>query len=922
MDIIKSSNDNRIYKNIILPNKLEALLIYDPDINTGAACMTVHVGHYNDPDDYPGLAHFLEHMLFMGSKKYKNENHYFKYLNEHGGTSNAYTDSEETVYYFDVNADNLIEALDIFSRFFIDPLFKEDAVHREINAVDSEHSKNYIIDDWRMGRILNVISRKEYPFHKFSTGNKKTLHDDIREQLIDFYNTYYSANLMKFAIIWNKPIKDLEKLIVGLFSSVPNNNVKRRNYNGRAFNFSNSKLCHKLVKMVPIADIDKLCIYWQLENVRKYFKHKPLEYISHLLGHENKNSLHHALKSNGWISELYAGEYNTDDSMSLYMINIDLTKDGYSHIPTIINMLYEYLNVITNNINEWIYDELKQINEIEYKYLDKINPIDYVVILASNMIKYPTYYAASIPYIYNKYTNKTKNIIEKYLFNLIPQHSIIIINSKRCKNCATNTEKYYNISYNVQTNPASFNDELENSDINHINHINHNTFKLPTKNIFIPKNTQILPTTYQNKYPIKLKDSLVDVWYKQDTKFKKPRIRLIINLYTKKIMKNPFNYALYHLYIKYIEHILNPYIYDINVANSNVLVTILDGNIHINIDAYNDIILKIIQRLINIMTHFELDKQVFEIIKNEYELRLKNFIYNTPFVLCSEYFKEKIYSKYYTHVELLEALKDISHNDLIKIKKWIKDNKIRCFIYGNLDTNIVTSLSKILSVFSRSTKNITIPNIVKELDNGDIELYLRGSHNPQENDSIIHIFYEIGNIKKGITNNWDENIVLLMLIHKMVNERFFDKLRTIEQTGYLVKSFVSIFGHAENPTYGLSYIIQSSKKIPYTLRKKIKIFVHDTFKYIKQMDHNTYQKYIHAIIYDLQKKDTNRHDEFSRYSEEIFCGSELFDIRDRYIKILNKLKHDDVVAYYEKYFVNKHTRKIRIVELYASLFSS
>ena len=81
MDIIKSSNDNRIYKNIILPNKLEALLIYDPDINTGAACMTVHVGHYNDPDDYPGLAHFLEHMLFMGSKKYKNENHYFKYIN-------------------------------------------------------------------------------------------------------------------------------------------------------------------------------------------------------------------------------------------------------------------------------------------------------------------------------------------------------------------------------------------------------------------------------------------------------------------------------------------------------------------------------------------------------------------------------------------------------------------------------------------------------------------------------------------------------------------------------------------------------------------------------------------------------------------------------------------------------------------------
>lgn len=50
-----------------------------------------------------GIAHFLEHMLFMGTEKYPDENEYSKFLSAHGGASNAYTDSEDTVYYFDVN---------------------------------------------------------------------------------------------------------------------------------------------------------------------------------------------------------------------------------------------------------------------------------------------------------------------------------------------------------------------------------------------------------------------------------------------------------------------------------------------------------------------------------------------------------------------------------------------------------------------------------------------------------------------------------------------------------------------------------------------------------------------------------------------------------------------------------------------------
>lgn len=66
----------------------------------------------SDPDEVPGLAHFCEHMLFLGTEKYPVENAYSKYISEHGGQYNAYTSSDCTCYYFDILPEHLEGALD------------------------------------------------------------------------------------------------------------------------------------------------------------------------------------------------------------------------------------------------------------------------------------------------------------------------------------------------------------------------------------------------------------------------------------------------------------------------------------------------------------------------------------------------------------------------------------------------------------------------------------------------------------------------------------------------------------------------------------------------------------------------------------------------------------------------------------------
>ena len=67
--IKKSDSDQWHYRGLELANEMLVVLISHPDIDKAAAALDVHIGSLADPKDAPGIAHFLEHMLFMGSQK-------------------------------------------------------------------------------------------------------------------------------------------------------------------------------------------------------------------------------------------------------------------------------------------------------------------------------------------------------------------------------------------------------------------------------------------------------------------------------------------------------------------------------------------------------------------------------------------------------------------------------------------------------------------------------------------------------------------------------------------------------------------------------------------------------------------------------------------------------------------------------------
>lgn len=391
--IIKPPLDESEYITYTLNNGLRVLLCSDPSpSNEAAAAMDVHVGACSDPDYLPGLAHFNEHMLFLGTKKYPKEDSFEAFLSTNGGTSNAYTDSENTVYYFTVNAEadsKLEEALSRFGSFFSEPLFTESATGRELNAIESENAKNLQSDIFRNFQINKARANPGHPFSKFFTGNKKTLLDgtkeqgiDLRDELIKFYNRFYSANQMTLAIVAPQPVDVLKRMVNEAFLDIPNRNVGKPEdaWTGiPPFSSENSIIpsFQHVVAIVPVSDLRQVQVTWPIvyrseQDRLASLLIKPSQYIAHLLGHEGPRSLLSYLKRRGWANTLGCSTGEELSDFEVFEMVVGLTSQGLAAVDNVIEAIYSYISMLRDRtIPDFVFKEVLQLEELQWRFLTK-----------------------------------------------------------------------------------------------------------------------------------------------------------------------------------------------------------------------------------------------------------------------------------------------------------------------------------------------------------------------------------------------------------------------------------------------------------------------------------------------------------------------------------------------------------------------
>ena len=524
LPILNPSLGGRKIEKLLLDNGMKVYLISDPGADQSAAGVAVEAGSWEDPKEYPGMAHFLEHMLFMGTGAFPSEFEFMQFIPDHGGSVNAFTASDRTCYMFSINNDAYDDALDRFSHFFIDPLFSPNCINRELHAVDQEHSKNIEHDGWRQYMILKESGNPNHPNTAFSTGNAQTLSGIPQSALKNWYQTHYSADQMHLVMISPLSIEEMRALAVQDFSKVPNFKVSMKQLPA---DMTSPKQRGHMIFIKPVKDIKQLSLNWEIpapfaEDVER----KAPALVAYALGQEGENSLTQVLK-NDKIAETVRVSCDRFSKQSLlFCVDITLTDQGLTQIDTAITRVFQAISRLKKEgFPAHLFDEIQTMSKLNYQYQSRDDAFQTIMEVASEM---PYEDLSSYPEKTKIPTKYDPAFIQSFVDSLKADNCIYFVLADPSKTgIAMDTkEKWMNAEYTIKGIPHSRLVAWDNAAPNP-------AILLPPQNPYLPNALALISTTpedHTQDNPLLLfSDPGSSIYFAEDTRYKVPEIAFLFS---------------------------------------------------------------------------------------------------------------------------------------------------------------------------------------------------------------------------------------------------------------------------------------------------------------------------------------------------------------------------------------------------------
>ncbi|KAJ2340483.1 metalloprotease, partial [Coemansia sp. RSA 2673] len=697
--IEKSGNDQRQYRLIRLPNNLTALCVQDLDAKEAAASLSVNVGSNANPAEFPGLAHFLEHMLFLGTEKYPKEGEYQAYLSRNSGSYNAYTYFYETDYFFSVFNDALEGALDRLSQFFISPLFNADCVDRELKAVDSEHKGNLQSDLHRFYHLMSSVSNPKHPYSWFSTGNTETLKGtaeelglDLREELIKFYHNYYSADIMHLVVVGNHSLDVLSEWVTSKFSDIESKGNTRPVVD---FHPIGKAELGKVIHYKTVREKYELKLQFALPELKSVNSAKPFAYINALLGHKEPGSIYSVLRENGWATDISGYSSSTFyDGFSTYDISVTATPEGLENYEAVVSVIFGYIKMLVESgPQEWYFKELSLVSKARFAFKDKEDAMSYALGLSGEgRNQYvPPQHILSQNYLSRGYD---ADIISKCLSYLNPSNYRLFIGAQEHKAVECKLEeKYYGVLYNVAELPSHMTSNVKCSpSIAKMLH-------LPGRNIYLPDSLSVTkPATIADPpalEPVLLrKNDKIEVWFKQDDQFFTPHGRIGLAISSEYVDNSPLNHLLSTLLCKIISAELQEQLFSASMASSYFNMNPRGGRINVGVSGLSNGLPNLLKTALRKIKTFKVDTQQFSIYLAEVERMIQNRRQNGP---TSQLFRQldNLNMVPAFDQDMLEgALKDITLDGLQKhIVLLFSKAYVKMLVSGNYNQSVALDTS-------------------------------------------------------------------------------------------------------------------------------------------------------------------------------------------------------------------------------------
>lgn len=914
MTIKQSPNDQREYRSLLLENGLKVILVSDISTDKAAASLSVNVGSGDDPKDREGLAHFLEHMLFLGTKAFPKADEYQSFINQHGGAYNAFTAHDTTNFYFEIDNSSLPGALDRFAPFFISPTFDEAYVEREKNAVNAEYTAKSQDDGRRIYSAEKQAMNPQHPYAQFSTGNLKTLEDRpnslIRDELISFYKSHYSADKMTLAIIGNYDLDTLEHWTKNRFNHIPqqhlpnNTGVNPDIISKRPALYEKDQLPLDL-QIEPIKELRQLKLAFPMPESLTTYQYKPMQMINHLLGHEGDGSLLALFKKRGWAEGLSAGRGMSTPWESTLSINIQLTMIGLYRVDEISAAVLAYIDLIKQGLQdpqfiERIYSEQRQLSELSFINQEKSKAGHYAVRLSNNLR-----HLTPENVIYGDYQWITPDIeILKPFINRLTASNLV--RTLIAPEVETNMlDPWYETK--MMLRPAVIKSMTPDG-----NPILQPAYKeqlfLPAANPFIPQSfaltdapAQEVPTTLIDQVGLRL-------WYYPEQEFRLPKASVVINFQNSDVANHAKDRIIAQLFSHSVNELISSYTYPAYVAGLNYQLQATARGLELTLSGYHDKLPILLQTIIKTMASLdekEISEATLDRYKDQLKRRLANQLKAKPYERTISELRRWLRNPSFDQLTLINELETVTLQDILSFNDRLKHNVyIDGYVHGTIEPKAVVNIGEELRMAYLTDKIHTNrveripPARINKIPNTLVHNQFLQAIDQQHPDHAATLYIQ-GQQFKGITS--DKSRAAYALLAQVINTPYYQWLRTEKKLGYVV----SASPFPQNSVPGLIFIVQSPSATAVDILAETELFFTHFNDQLLEMSAIEFEQHQQGLISRLLSKKKNMGEKMGHFWHNIDVNRLTFDTNESIAKEVELLSLSDIQTLYKSSIIDK-----------------
>ncbi|VUD68257.1 Protease 3 [Thalassocella blandensis] len=931
--------DDRTFEALTLDNGLKVLLVFDPSADKAAAALDVNVGSSEDPSNRAGLAHFVEHMLFLGTNKYPSPGDFQYYISENGGSHNAYTSTHHTNYFFDIEPLALNGALDRFAQFFVSPQFQTDIIHREIKALDSEFYSQYESETRRERDVLRGLLVEGHELGKFSMGNARSLIDKrdsttldsitlesttlestaldktkdsdvinaggaaqnsaLRDEVQRFFRKHYSADRMTLVVSSPYSIADLKKYVVPKFSELPRVPFTESESNGELLS---SAFKGSTLEIQSLNNTHRLSLLFPVPESTGYYEQKPLEFIADILANQGEGSLYTLLVQLGWITDINTRVDYTWHGGETFNVDLYLTDSGLVQTQMIRQLVFDYIALTAKKgVTKKHYKSLAQKGRLYFRFYEKQSLRNSISDLALQLHEIPVDKLVSSRYLYADYDQA---LIQSYLSYLTPDNALTII-----------THPFVNIMDDIQMSPyyhAKYivHEKSDNSFVMGDRQLRQlaayrKKIKLPRTNEYLSDNIRLVdqesdlgwsqPEILRSKYG-------VTTWFMPDRVYRQPFTYIKSQWVLPEAAKSAEASASLKVFTSLLEREMHQQLSQAKAAGLQFNLSQNMKGVELEVDGFSENIQQVTRQLSSIFSSAlssrryrqQLVKKHYGAVYQELLIQERNKIADGAYVKAFRELPETLYKPKWSSEETFNALHNLTSKQFLRTTKSLFDGATTdVLIYGNETSKSAGRLARYFEKIQR--KNGSRPSIAPSLvvDISEENYIYIKSMPVSQGDNALMLYVQ------GHNDDLQEQAKFLML-DQMLRAPFYNTLRTEKQLGYLVQSEEYKLKNVP----GLICVVQSPDATAQEIYHSINAFFAEQAPVIFE---NFYQNR-KAVLAKLDQQPQSQSEVAQRYWLSIKDGDVAFDAQQKLRDIVANMSIYRMKKFYYSRVLNKSGR--------------